>query len=252
MPSAPSPRSASILEVNDLAVVLGGETVLDHVSFTIETAGITAIVGPNGSGKTTLLRALLGLIPHEGRITWSPGVTLGYVPQRFSVPVTTPISVREFFLLKSKRFWRPSKAFVEHLPHELDLVGLPRSVLDQPLGTLSGGQIQRLLVSWAMIEHPDVLLFDEPTAAVDMGFSDTIYAIMQRLAKERGTTILVVSHDLNVVWHHATTVLCLNRKLVCQGPPHEVLTPATIQQLFGDVALYHHHDHPKHEEESGS
>ncbi|MNY21230.1 Zinc import ATP-binding protein ZnuC [compost metagenome] len=98
------------------------------------------------------------------------------------------------------------------------------------------------MVSWAMVGHPDVLLFDEPTASVDLGFSETIYAIMHRLSETRRTTILFVSHDMNVVSRHASKVLCINRRLACQGPPQEVLTPASLQLVFGDVALYHHED----------
>lgn len=232
----------SILEVKDISVMLGGDTVIQRVSFTLNRGEITAIVGPNGSGKTTLLRALLGLVPYQGKIEWQPGISFGYVPQRFSIPASTPITAGEFFLLKSERFWMPRKDFLDHLTHELDLVGLDQTVLGKPLGQLSSGQLQRLLVSWAMLNHPDVLLFDEPTAAVDTGFTETIYAIMRRLTEERGTTILLISHDLSVVFRYAANVLCLNRRLLCHGPPAQALTPQELKRLFGDVALYRH-DH---------
>lgn len=231
-----------ILEVKDVSVVLGGEPVLDRVSFTLHRGEITTIVGPNGSGKTTLLRALLGLVPYEGEIAWQSGVSVGYVPQRFSIPASTPITVTEFFLLKSERFWMPRREFLRHFTHELDLVGLGQDVLTRPLGRLSSGQLQRLLVAWAMLNHPDVLLLDEPTAAVDIGFTETMYAIMRRLAEDRGTAILLISHDLHVVFRYAANVLCLNRKLLCQGPPTEVLTPQELKRLFGEAALYRH-DH---------
>lgn len=232
----------SILEVQDISVTIGNVPVIQHVSFTLQRGEITAIVGPNGSGKTTLLRALLGLVPYEGSIVWQPAITFGYVPQRFSIPATAPITAGEFFLLKSERFWMPRKDFLDHLPHELDLVGLDQTVLGKPLGHLSSGQLQRLLVAWAMLNHPDMLLFDEPTAAVDIGFTETIYAIMRRLTEERGTTILLISHDLNVVYRYAANVLCLNRQLLCHGPPAQALTPLELKRLFGDVAFYRH-DH---------
>ncbi len=231
-----------ILEVKDVSVTLGGEPVLERVSFTLHRGEVTTIVGPNGSGKTTLLRAVLGLVPYDGEITWQPGVAIGYVPQRFSIPASTPITATEFFLLKSERFWLPRKEFLGHLTHELDLVGLDQDVLTRPLGRLSSGQLQRLLVAWAMLNHPDVLLLDEPTAAVDIGFTETMYAIMRRLTEERGTAILLISHDLNVVFRYAANVLCLNRKLLCQGPPAEVLTPQELKRLFGEAAPYRH-DH---------
>ena len=232
----------SILEVKDLSVTLDGATIIEDVSFALRSGEITAIVGANGSGKTTLIRALLGLVPYQGVIEWQAGISFGYVPQRFSIPASTPITVGEFFLLKSERFWTPRESFIDHLPHELNLVGLDNTILGKPLGQLSSGQLQRLLVAWAMLNHPDVLLFDEPTAAVDIGFTETIYAIMRRLTEERGTTILLISHDLNVVFRYAANVLCLNRQLLCQGPPAQVLTPLELKRLFGDVAFYRH-DH---------
>ncbi|HZP92442.1 MAG TPA: metal ABC transporter ATP-binding protein [Burkholderiales bacterium] len=229
--------------MKDVSVVLGGELIVRGVSFALHRGEITTIVGPNGSGKTTLFRALLGLVPFEGEIRWQAGISVGYVPQRFSIAPSTPITATEFFLLKSKRFWLPERAFLDHLDHELGLVGLRRDVLHRPLGRLSSGELQRLLVAWAMLNHPDVLLFDEPTAAVDIGFTETIYAIMRRLTEERGTAILLISHDLNVVFRYAENVLCVNRQLLCQGPPTEVLTPAELKRLFGEVALYRHgHD----------
>lgn len=245
-PSDPArpPDPEPVLEARDVSVTLGGEPILQGVSFALRRGEITTVVGPNGSGKTTLFRALLGLVPHEGEIRWRAGTAVGYVPQRFSIPASAPITVIELLLLKSDRFWRPGKSFLDHLPHELDLVGLDRGLLGTPLGSLSGGQLQRLLIAWAMLDHPDALLFDEPTAAVDVGFADTIYAIMRRLAEERGTAILLISHDLNVVFRYAANVLCLNRRLLCHGPPAEVLTPRELERLFGEVALYRH-DHAR-------
>jgi zinc transport system ATP-binding protein len=232
-----------VVEVRNLTVVLDGERVVDHLSFTLPRAKMTAVVGPNGAGKTTLLRALLGLVRYEGEITWQPGVSISYVPQRFSVPASAPITVLEFFLLKAAGFWWPRKSFVDEVARELGQVGLGRHVLDKPLGRLSGGELQRLLLVWALLKRPDVLLFDEPTASVDVGFAETIYAIMHRLTQERGTTILLISHDLNVVFRYVTNVLCLNRQLFCQGPPTEALTPAEMKHLFGEVAFFRHGIH---------
>ncbi|MBM3270409.1 MAG: metal ABC transporter ATP-binding protein [Candidatus Sericytochromatia bacterium] len=229
-----------VLEVRDLTVRLGGETLLDDVTFTVDRATILAVVGPNGAGKTTLFKALLGLVPYTGHVAWAPGARVVYVPQRFTVPAAMPLTVTEFFLLASPRFWLPDRQFVAHLTHELDLLGLPPHVLDRPVGVLSSGQLQRLLVSWALLEHPDVVLFDEPTASVDAGFGQTVYAIMRRICRERGATVLLISHDLNVVSTCADRVLCLNRRLLCTGPPAETLTPAALERLFGPVGVHGH------------
>lgn len=149
--------------------MLGGDTVIQRVSFTLHRGEITAIVGPNGSGKNN---------PSAGAarscaVPWENCVATGDFFWLCSAAVfdsaSTPITAGEFILLKSERFWMPRKDFLDHLTHELDLVGVDQTVLGKPRGQLSGGKMQRLLVSRAMLNHPDVLLFDEPTAAVDKG-----------------------------------------------------------------------------------
>jgi zinc transport system ATP-binding protein len=236
-----------VLTVENLAVSLDGLQILRDVSFTLNQGEALAVIGPNGAGKTMLFRALLGLVPHAGTVLWRPDVKIGYVPQRFSVERSAPITAMEFFLLKSDRFWRPSAEFISHLDHELGAVGLQRSVLRKNLGELSGGETQRLLIAWALVRHPDVLLLDEPTAGVDTGFEDTIYALLHRVQAERGTTLLLISHDLNVVYRYAQRVLCLNRSVVCQGSPMEALNPEALATLYGESGYYRH----EHEHEPG-
>jgi zinc transport system ATP-binding protein len=236
----PPPLPQPILTVEDLRVEFNGDAVLEDVSFSLERGRIAALIGPNGSGKTTLFKAILGLIPYAGSIHWAANITFGYVPQRFGIPRSAPISVREFFLLKSSRFWLPAGEFLARVTGQLSTVGLSALILDRPLGTLSGGQLQRVMVCWAMLNQPEVLLFDEPTASVDTGFGETIYQIMQKMRVEHGTSILFISHDLSVVSQYADMVLCLNHKILCQGPPLETLTPHTLQELFGEVAVYRH------------
>lgn len=230
----------TILEVRDLSVVLDGQEVLSNISFTVRRGEALAIIGPNGAGKSVLLRTLLNLEPYRGEIRWRNGVEIGYVPQRFAVERSAPVTAREFFLLKSPRFWRPEASFSSHVREELGRVGLDETVLEKPLGGLSGGQMQRLLIAWAMLMHPAVLLFDEPTAGIDIGFEETAYAMMHRLQRERGTTILLVSHDLSVVYQYAHTVLCLNRWVACQGPPREVLNQESLARIYGEFGYYQH------------
>lgn len=232
-----------ILEVKNLSVALEGEQILRDVSFKVDSGQAVAVIGPNGAGKTMLFRALLGLVPFSGEIKWRDDIRIGYAPQKFSVDKSTPITVKEFFLLQSKSFWNPTKKFVEHLSHELELVGLNVAILSKPLSELSGGEMQRLLVAWAMLQHPDVLLFDEPTAGVDMGFENNIYNVIYRVQKERGTTILLISHDLSVIYRHAQTVLCLNKTIICQGAPQDVLNQIELQKIFGDTGYYSHKSH---------
>ncbi|MBI5787110.1 MAG: metal ABC transporter ATP-binding protein [Candidatus Niyogibacteria bacterium] len=229
-----------VLDVKNLSVTLDGERILRDISFSVKRGEAMAIIGPNGAGKTVLFRALLGLLPYEGAVSWQEGVRIGYVPQKFLTDKTIPLTVKEFFLLKSKHFWFPASVFVGHLAHELELVGLGKDILGKPLGELSGGQLQRIIVSWALLDHPDVLLFDEPTAGIDVGAEETIYNIMHRLQDERGTTVLLISHDLNIVYRYAQNVLCLDKNMVCFGPPADVLTPKELAKLYGEGKFYLH------------
>jgi zinc transport system ATP-binding protein len=236
-----------ILAVENLAVTLDTVQVLQSVSFALKQGEALAVIGPNGAGKTVLFRALLGLVPHSGKVHWRSDAKIGYVPQRFAVDRSAPISAREFFLLQSPSFWRPSAAFLRDLDGELALVGLGPSVLDKGLGQLSGGETQRLLIAWALLARPDVLLLDEPTAGVDIGFEDTIYALLHRLQTERGTALLLISHDLNVIYRYADQVVCLNKTVVCQGRPVDTLNPAAITSLYGESGLYRHEHQHEHE-----
>lgn len=229
-----------LLSVTHLSVTIDQERILDDVTFSVGKGEALVVIGPNGAGKTMLFRALLGLVPYAGIVAWRPGIHIGYVPQRFVVDRSMPLTVQEFFLLKSGRFWSPDHTFLTHLHHELSLVGLPDSIVRKPISEVSGGEFQRILISWAMLNHPDVLFCDEPTAGIDKEGEETVYQILRRLQEERGTTILLISHDLNVVYRYADNVLCLNRRVICHGVPHKVLNPGELSRIYGGGVFYPH------------
>lgn len=229
-----------ILEVKNLSVVLDSEIILKDISFSVKKGEALAIIGPNGAGKSVLFRALADLLPHKGEICWKEKIKMSYAPQKFFVDKSIPITVKEFFSLKSKRFWFCPRKFISHLNHELALVGLEKNILAKSLGEISGGQLQRVLIAWAMLDHPDVLLFDEPTAGIDVGFEETIYHLLRKLQKERGTTVLLISHELNIVYKYADSVLCLNKKMICHGSPADVLNPQELAGLYGEGGFYKH------------
>jgi len=236
-----SMQNDPILTATNVSVALDGVQIVRDVSLSVGQGEAVAVIGPNGAGKTVLFRALLGLAPYTGAVTWRADAKIGYVPQRFSVERSAPVTAMEFFLLQSPSFWRPSQAFIQHLDHELTLLGLQQSILNKRLGELSGGETQRLLIAWAMLQHPDILMLDEPTAGVDAGFEDNIYALLHRVQKERGTALLLISHDLSVVYRYAQHVVCINKGVVCQGKPVEALNPAALGALFGESGYYSHH-----------
>ena len=195
-----------ILRVSNLTVKGGNSLILDGLDFEIGKGTILAIVGPNGAGKTTLFRALLDLIPYSGKITWKKGVHMGYVPQGL-LATDIPVTVKEFLRLKC-----------DLEPREcLATVGLEENILELQLGKLSGGQLQRVLLAWSIIDNPDVLLFDEPTSGVDVGAEEPIYERITSLKKTLGITVLLITHNHHVVLHYSDKVLGINRKQVFFG-----------------------------------
>jgi zinc transport system ATP-binding protein len=225
----------SILQVSDLEVTLEDQMILTNLSFAVARGEILTILGPNGAGKTVLLRALLGVTPYEGSITWRKGTRIGYVPQRLPYIRNIPMSVADFFGLKTR-----TKLDVAEI---LRTVGLGPELAGKRIGDLSSGQFQRILIAWALAGDPDVLLFDEPTTGVDVGGEETVYALLARLHRERNLTMLLVTHDLAVVHRLSSTVLCLNKQPVCQGPPLSTLTPENLQRLYGTEVKFYEHKH---------
>ncbi|MEK7578231.1 MAG: metal ABC transporter ATP-binding protein [Patescibacteria group bacterium] len=232
--------TAPILEVRDLSVSFYKLEVLKGISFEVREGEIMAIIGPNGAGKSVLFRALMELIPFDGEVKWREDARIGYVPQRLFEKAELPLTVKEFFILKSKNLFFKDKQLVESIFHELKSVGLKPEILDQQLVNLSHGQFQRILIAWAILGHPNVLLFDEPTAGIDLVGEDTIYNLLYKLKKERKMTILIISHDLSVVYRYANNVLCINKERVCFGEPNKALTAEQIERLYGKSAFYHH------------
>ncbi len=229
---------SSILKVKNLNVQFNDEKVIEDLSFEVKEREIFTILGPNGAGKTTLFKALLNLIPYKGNIIWdlkSPKV--GYLPERLSRAKfkETPISVREFFKFK--------ESSDEKIFEILKSVGLEKLNLDKNPGDLSSGQFQRILIGWSLIGNPQVLLFDEPTAGIDIGGEETIYSLLYKFWRERNLTILLITHDLNIVYKYSTNVLCLNKKAVCSGIPREILTPEILERLYGTEIKFYKHIH---------
>lgn len=225
-----------ILKVRNLNVELGGEEIIKDLSFEVKEREVLIILGPNGAGKTTLLRALLGLLPYRGEISWNTR-NISYLPPQELVQRKDllPLSVEEFF-----KFKRVSSTQILEI---LKSVGLDLSLLKKRFDTLSTGQFQRMIIAWALVDEPSVLLFDEPTAGIDVGGQETIYSLLHKFWKERNLTILLVTHNLNVVWEHANKVLCLNKKMLCYGKPKHVLTPKRLEKLYGTGIKFYEHKH---------
>lgn len=200
----------NILKVTDLKVKFDGHTIFKNLNFEIKRDETLAVVGPNGAGKTVLFRCLLGLIPFEGKIEWTTDAKIGYVPQKLSVPSDIPLTVREFLKLKEnddKKIGEVMikvgfKARAKHVHHDI-------RVLNTRLGKLSGGEMQRVLMAYALLSNPNVLLLDEPTAGVDITGEKTFYALFEDLKANIDLTIVFISHDSDVVARYADNILKL-------------------------------------------
>jgi len=227
----------SLLSVRDLRVAFGNRVVLRELSFDVSSGDCLAIIGPNGSGKTVLLKALQHLIPYEGEIHWSHQARVGYVPQSVAADRQLPLRVRELLAAKA-RFLRLAEREIEQVSSELDL---SPEFANAGIGTLSGGQFQKVLLAFALLGCPNVLLFDEPTASLDELSEERIYEFVHELQCRRGITFILVSHDLSVVYRYASRVLCLSKGKSCMGPPKEILTPEMLEELYGAPPKYYRH-----------
>lgn len=243
------PIMPSVLKVQDLRVAFGSEAVLNNISFEVEKGEVLAIIGPNGAGKSVLFRAILGLVPYEGKIDWMENAKIGYVPQKLFVAKDMPMTVLDFLRLKDAK--------EAEIYEALDSVGLRtgdssdkhhfgKHILNSRLGDLSGGQMQRVMIAYALMNHPDVLLFDEPTTGVDISGEETIYNLLGKLHREHGLTIILITHDFSTIYRYAEKVLCLNREKVCFGSPKEALDPKILEKLYGSQVGVYPHTHESH------
>jgi zinc transport system ATP-binding protein len=228
----------NVLEVERLSVSFGKSSVFRELSFSVSAADSLAIIGPNGSGKTVLFKALIGAVAYSGSIRWAPGTRIGYVPQKLDIERDLPLTGIDFVGAK-RTVSGDSQAAVQRV---IDLVKLGPESARKPIGTLSGGQFQRLLLAFALMGNPTVLLCDEPTAGVDEPGEEDLYALIRRVQETAGLTVLLISHELSLVYRYATAVLCLGRRGSCYGPPLEILTPERLQEVYGAPMRFHLHD----------
>lgn len=201
--------------------------IVDNVSCTFDKDKITTIIGPNGSGKTTLVKLILGIEqPTKGIIKEKKGLKIGYMPQKIQIDPSMPLTVKRFLQNKNA----------------LDKVN-GRALLHLDMSTLSGGEMQRVLLAYALQNEPDILILDEPAQGLDMTGEKLLYELILSYQKEKKCGVILVSHDLNFVMEQTDEVICLNRHICCQGKPEHIQGSPCYQTLFGKVPYTHHHDH---------
>ncbi len=252
----PSPKSA-LVQVDGLTVQQGNYLAVHDVSFSLSQGTVTAIVGPNGAGKSTLVQAILGLIPRTagtveilGRSPnrlGSRGQAIGYIPQNFIFDRGFPISVAELVGLG----WVPPRgegwlnwaqqlaAWRQHRINKVEAIAQALHRVNayhlrhQPIGTLSGGELKRVLLAYCLVMPRQLLVLDEAFAGVDTQGEADFYALLGELRQEQQWTILQISHDLEMVSRYCDNVLCLNRSLICQGHPAIALSTQNLLAAYG-------------------
>ncbi len=229
------------IELENVGVTAGGETLLSDISFHIHCGEMTALVGPNGAGKTTLIRALLRQVPHRGHIRHVDekghdfsAPRIGYVPQQLSFDREMPLTVMDLMasVLSSRPVWLGySKRVKDTVLSALQETNA-RNLLHKRLGTLSGGELQRVLLSMALMPLPDLLVLDEPVSGMDQNGLSLFLQTVDHLRNTHHMAILMVSHDWHLVKRYADQVVLLNREVLCAGKPEDVFRSQAFRDTF--------------------
>jgi zinc/manganese transport system ATP-binding protein len=237
-----------IVELNHVTFGFGPEPVLEDISLHLHPGQFAALVGPSGAGKTTLLKLILGVLhPAHGEICINgetlngrPAPRVGYVPQLEAVDWNFPVTVAQAVLMGRIRrsgLWPwPSATDKRLLKTILDRLGIA-DLVGRHIRDLSGGQQQRVFLARALIAEPELLVLDEPTTGVDMRTAENVLHLLGELNRQ-GITILISTHDLNAAAAHLPWVICINRRMIAQGPPEEVYTVETMNETYrGDMLV---------------
>ena len=234
-----------LLSARGLSYEVGGRQVLHNISLSIRERQVVTLIGPNGAGKTTLVKILLGLLPPSaGSVERRAGLRIGYMPQRLHVEPTMPITVRRFLLLAV----HAERGRVDEVLAETGAAKLR----DSQLHSLSGGELQRVLLARALIQDPRLLVLDEPAQGVDINGQAELYRLITSIRDRHDCGVLMVSHDLHLVMSATDEVLCLNQHICCHGHPEQVSNDPAYLELFGKkqaetLAIYTHRHNHRHD-----
>jgi len=236
------------LSVTDLKVRIGGRTVLDGITFEASAGDFVAVIGPNGAGKTTLIRVLLGLtkatdgvIRVFGRApSKADSGVVGYVPQVKTLDRSFPAPASDLVLTALHQRWpgRISREERQEAVDALEAVGAGH-LADRSLGTLSGGELQRVYLARSFIRSPRLILLDEPATGVDIAGAADLYELLETYQDEHNATIVMVTHDWTAAYHHATHVLLMDGTQIGYGAPDEALNEKCLRRAFGHIGHAH-------------
>ena len=228
-------------KIENISVNIENEEIIKNVSFDIHCKEITMIIGKNGAGKSTLLKALLDEIYHTGKVEFydeknnkNEKIKIGYVPQHVNIERNMPTTVYDMFAsyISNKPVWIfKNKELYEDIKKHLKVFGADE-LIDKRVGNLSGGELQRVLLSIATTPIPNLLILDEPVSGVDINGTKEFYEILKKLKEKYDLSILLVSHDLDLVKQYADKVILLNKEIVKQGSSEEVFSSKEFKEIF--------------------
>lgn len=241
------PCGLHCIKIKHLGVVIGGQEILSDINLHIHCGTLNAVIGKNGAGKSTLIKAVLGDLPHTGSIEFKDRedgrmqkLKIGYVPQNINIEKHTPVSVYDLiasfqsrfpvFLSKRKRLYEEIKASLRVF--EAD------GLIDKQVCNLSGGEMQRVLLSLAVMDEPNLLLLDEPVSGIDQNGMELFYELIDYLKRNFDLAVILISHDLDYVAKYADWVVLLDKTVLKQGSVREVYRSREFKQVFGGTGVY--------------
>ena len=228
------------LKVQNVSVKIGGDKILRDVNLHVHCGQMVALIGPNGAGKSTLLKALLGEREFDGNIIFSaPGTRrakarIGYVPQSPNFDPGDPVSVADLFtccLSRRPAFLGASKKDRELIEECLERVH-GEDLIDKRVGTLSGGELQRVLLALALEPMPNILILDEPLSGVDIEGQTGLMDMLDEIRRDYDLSILMTTHDFSMLGRYADRVVLIDHEVKCQGTPEEVLGSPEFRAAF--------------------
>ena len=230
------------IQMKNITVRDGAQTIIEDINLHIHCGKISVIIGKNGAGKTTLIKAILGEIKHEGSIVFNDlknqtlgHLNIGYVPQYLNIERNTPMSVYDLFvgyISNSPIFLHKNKKIYQQVKEQLRIFEAS-GLIDKRACDLSGGELQRVLLSIAVTPIPNLLLLDEPVSGIDHNGMQLFYRNIAKLKSNYDLAMIIVSHDFNFVREYADHVILLDKRIVKEGSPDEVLDSEEFHSVFG-------------------
>lgn len=240
------PCGLHCIKINQIGVTIGEQTILSDVSMHIHCGQLAAVIGRNGAGKSTLIKAILGAVPHTGTIEFKDRedghiqhMRIGYVPQSLNVEKKTPLSVYDMFVCYQSRFpafLARNKKLYRRIRETL-AVFHAEDLIDKQVCNLSGGELQRVMLSMAVMDEPNLLLLDEPVSGIDQNGMDLFFRTIEDLKTHYDLAVILISHDLDYVAAYADQVILLEHRVLAQGSVRQVYGSEAFHRVFGAYDL---------------